>query len=171
MSDHKNKGIFVYHFIETYTGRVLGEMRVRCDRVDLRRQPAGAWTSTRLLSDILDGGVDGGLSFSFPDQGAPKQSYGRNVKTEPQDGDVYGSLDGKTIHLGGINGLVEGFDNGNMVMVLTFTPQGFGPPSRGSTVTTMLNNAEPGGTGVVQSGSEGHGDKYIYFGVWTRQGN
>ena len=164
----KNK-IFVYNFIEAYTGRTLGEMRVRSDRVDLRRQPDGAWTSTRLLSDILEGGVDGGLSFAFPDQGAPKQSYGKNVKTEPQDGAVYGSLDGKTIHLGGINGMVNGFDNDNSVMVLTFTPQGFGPPSRGSSVTTMLNDAESGGTGVVQEAMEGHGAKYIYFGVWTRQ--
>ena len=168
MSQARNKDVFVYHFIETYTGKVLGKMRVRADRVELRREPEGAWTSTRLLSDILDGGVDGGLSFAFPDQGAVELSSGRNVKTEPLDGAVYGSLDGKTIHLGAINGLVEGFSNNNMVMVLTFTPQGVGSPSHGSSVTTMFNNAKPGGTGIFLEGSEGHGDKYVYFGVWTR---
>ena len=163
-------GILSYHFIETHTGRTLGAMRVRTDRVDMRREPEGAWTSTRNLTDILDGGVDGGLTFAFPDQGAPEPSHGINVKFDAQDGAVYGSLDGRTIHLGGVNGMVEGFTGGNRLMVLTFSPYGFGFPSYGSSATTMLNDAEPGGTGIIQrsTNTEEHGDKYVYFGVWTR---
>ena len=161
--------IFKYEFIETFTGRVLGHMSVRADRVELRRAPLGAWTSTRDLTDILEGGVDGGLTFAFPDQGAEEPSYGRNVKFESMYGAAYGSLDGKTINLGCINGMVEGFASGNSLMVLTFTPNGLDWPSYGSSATTMRNDAIPGGTGIIQRSEnpEEHADKYVYFGTWT----
>ncbi len=188
MTSSSSKDVYTYHFVETATGRTLGVMRIRAERVERRSAPEGAWTSTADLDDILDGGIANGLEFAFPDQGAAKLSAGSGggAVFEALDGAAYGSLDGRTLNIGCITGKVDGFSNDNMLMVLTFTPYGVGSPSYGSSATTMFNDAVSGGTGVFQKGLKpeddssessagepeeepmGHGDKYVYFGTWRR---
>ena len=188
MKDSSSGDVYTYHFVETATGRTLGILRIRADRVERRSAPEGAWTSTADLDGILEGGIAHGLEFAFPDQGAPGLSAGTGAGAvfEALDGAAYGSLDGRTLNIGCINGKVEGFSNDNMLMVLTFTPYGVGSPSYGNSATTMFNEAVSGGTGVFQKGLKpqddsndssqgadgdepmGHGDKYVYFGTWRR---
>lgn len=93
-------GIFKYNFVETHTGRIPGAMNVRADQVESGSAPEGAWTCTRELDDILEGGVEKGLGFKFPDQGASELSYGINVNSHAMNGQPYGSLDGHYIQQG-----------------------------------------------------------------------
>lgn len=188
MKASTNSDIYTYHFVEIATKRTLGIMRVRADMVEKRHAPEGAWTTTKNLDDILEGGISPGLEFSFPDQGANELSTGVATKFYSIDCMPYGSLDGRTINIGCVAGLIKEYDNDNMLMVMTFTPYGVGYPSYGSSVTTMFNNAIEGGTGLIQWGTdpdeqpehckenqkpkdeneEQHGKKYVYLGIWKR---
>ncbi|MGI0119617.1 hypothetical protein [Zooshikella sp. RANM57] len=84
----------------------------------------------------------------------------------------YGSTTGKYIDVGCVIGNVSGFLNDNKVMTLTFDSNGVGGQSHGSSVTTMLNNAEVDCIGFSQEGQgDEHGDKYIYNGYWVKKEN
>ncbi|OZG72761.1 hypothetical protein BTA51_14660 [Hahella sp. CCB-MM4] len=170
----KNKSdIFQYAFIESCTGRVLGLMHILKDEVDLNPEVDGAWSTNKCLNTILLGGIKSGLKFSFPDQRSHNLASGYvTSKGEfvPNDGEIYGSSDGKTINKGRVLGQIKGFSNGNELYVFTFETGDVEPPSIASSVTTLYNDAEKWGSGILQisENHEVHQDKYTYVGVWTK---
>lgn len=159
-----------YEFIEKTTGKIMGRMTVRAEIAG-----SAGWTTTEKLEDILDGGLEGGFVFAFPCQEAPHMSHGHGTLYALPDmasggSTPYGSTDGSKVDIGCVIGNVSGFYNDNKVMTLTFDPDGVGGQSHGSSVTTMLNNAEEDCFGVAQDGQgDEHGDKYIYLGEWVRK--
>lgn len=148
-------------------------MQILVSEVELLEFTEGTWKSDKPLGDILAGGIENGLKLAFPDQRSPELKGGGYITEqgmfEPNPGLSYGSEGGQTIDNGMILGQVKGYPEGNELYVFTFDNK-VDPPGIPCSMTTLLNDADENGTGVIliSDNPEEHQDKYAYKGVWTR---